>query len=219
MGFLAIFTSLFSALPGAIGQYFTTKTAQINATAQLALQVETDKFALSKEIAQASVDSQANELAATTSFTKAIILICVNIPVLITCVHASWGLAIFNALQMVPQWYAMLDVAIIGVVFGLPIASNWMGVVFTNIQQVWADNHQRKLEVIAANGQAQSLNLDQAKKQIFDIMHTTMGSITQAQVNVADPLIKSFISNLATVATNNNNNATSSGQTVVRETS
>lgn len=196
------FTALIPLLSGLfgenspIGQYFKTKALQVQATADLELQVEKDKFGLSMEMAQAGIESQKAELSATSAFTKAVILICVNIPVFITCLHAPWGAAIFSAFQQVPQWYAMLDVAIIGVVFGLPIANNWMSTVYTGIQDMWDQKHQRKLEVISANGQAASINLEQAKSQIFDILKNTvhLSGYTQGQVEainkVLDPVLK-----------------------------
>ncbi len=198
MGFLALLGPLFSSLfgnGGAITQYFKAKSDQAIANAQLMAKIADNKLELSMEYAKDELEAEKAKLGATSSLTKAVIIWGINIPIIITCISPRWGSDIFNALQIVPKYYAMLDVAIVGTVFGLPIAANWMGTVFDEIKNVWADNHQRTLEVIQANGQAESLNLEQAKSQIFDIMKSTvhLNGYTQGQVDainkVLDPIL------------------------------
>jgi hypothetical protein len=189
---LPLLTGIFGE-NGPIGQYFKTKAAKEQAAVDLALQDEKDTMALSGIMAQAAVDSERNKLAATSQSFKAVSFFLLNVPIIITCLSDNRGKALWDNLSAVPVWYAQLYVSVVFVIWGLPVVANATGTIFGAIQDAWDARNQGKIAKIAALGQANGLNTEQATKQIFDIMHKTMGAISQAQVNVADPLIKSFI--------------------------
>lgn len=189
---------------GPFGQYFKTKAIQVQASADLALQIEKDKMALSATMAQAAVDSERNKLAATSQSFKAVSFFLLNIPIVITCISTTRGASLWTNLSAVPVWYAQLYVSVVFVIWGLPVVANATGTIFGAIQQAWDVRNQGKIAKIQAMGEASSLNLDQAKKQIFDIMRKTTGTLSQPQVDAANPIIDQAFS-LAQQALSNNN--------------
>lgn len=180
---------------GPLGQYLATKSQQIQAKADLDAQIERDKLALSQQLAQAAVDSEKNKLAATSQSFKAFSFILLNIPIVITCLSKVHGADLWGNLNLVPVWYAQLYVAVVFVIWGLPTVANASGTIFQAIQQAWDYRNQGKIAKIQALGEANSLNLEQAKAQIFDIMKQTvnLNGYTQPQVDainkVLDPVL------------------------------
>lgn len=202
-------TSIFGK-DGPVGQWLTTKQQQAQAKADLDLQIEKDKLQLTVIMAQAAVDSERNKLAATSQTFKAISFFLLNVPIIITCLSDNRGKMLWDNLSAVPVWYAQLYVSVVFVIWGLPVVANATGTIFNAIQQAWGARNQGKIAKIQALGEANGLNTEQATKQIFDIMRKTMGAVSQAQVNAADPLIKSFVDGLKTttaVISGDNTNA------------
>src|SRR6185503_405699 len=97
---------------------------QAQAKADLDLQVEKDKLALSTTMAQAAVTSEQNKLAATSQGFKTFSYCLLTLPILIVCIYPAGGKDIFSNLSLIPSWYAQLYVAVVGVIWGLPIASS-----------------------------------------------------------------------------------------------
>lgn len=174
---------------GPLGQYFKTKAQQVQAKAELDMQIQKDKMALSGILAQAAVDSERNKLAATSQTFKAVSFILLNIPILITCASKAWASDLWGNMNLIPVWYAQLYVSVVFVIWGLPTVANASNTIFSAIQQAWDARNQGKIQKIQALGEATALNLDQAKKQIFDIMRKTTGTLSQPQVDAANPII------------------------------
>ncbi len=180
---------------GPLGQYFKTKAETVKATADYNLQVEKAKLDYAAQMAKSATEQQANQLASVTSSVRAWILTLINLPIVITCVSPSTGKDIFASISIVPQWYAMLDVAIIGTVFGLPIAVNWMSSVFSGIQDAWLNRQDKKIEKIQVLGEAQQIGKDAAKKEIFDTMKkaVNLNGYTQSQVDILNPVLDKIL--------------------------
>jgi hypothetical protein len=181
---------------GPLGQYFKTKALQVQASADLAMKVEQNKLEMSRDLAQAAVESEKNKLNATGQGFKFVTFCMLSLPILITCVFPEFGKRIFDNLALVPVGWFQLWALVIGVIWGLPIAANAMTTVLTSLQEVWNQRNEGKIAKIQALGEASGMNLEQAKAQIFDIMKQTvnLNGYTQAQVDginkVLDPLLQ-----------------------------
>ncbi len=180
---------------GPLGQYLKVKAAKQQADADLALQVQKDKMQLSAVIAQAAVDSENNKLQATSQTFKAFSYTILTLPVVIVCVFPDWGKDIFENLSIIPVWYAQLYVAIVGVIWGLPIAASAVGGIFSAVQQAWDIRNQGKIDKIQAIGKANGLNTEQAKKEIFDVLKAAvnLNGYTQAQVDTIGPVLDKYL--------------------------
>lgn len=191
---IPILSSLFGS-SGPIGQYFQTKAQQVQAAADLEMQVEKDKLALSSTIAQAAVDSERNKLMATSQTFKNCVFFMLSAPIVFTIISPTQGKAIFDSLSLVPVPYMQMYFAIIGVIWGLPICGNVVTMVMTGLQNAFDAHTDRQVTKINAIGAQQTMNLEQAKSQIFDIMKQTvhLNGYTQDQVDsmnkVLDPLL------------------------------
>ena len=176
---------------GPLGQYFKTKALQVQASADLAMQVEKDKLALSAQIAQSAVISEQNKLLATSQTFKAISFLLLNIPIIITCLSTSYGASLWANMTLIPVWYAQMYVSVVFVIWGLPVVANATGTIFQAIQDAWAVRQSVNLGTIEAKGQANGINTEQAKKEIFDIMKKTVGlnGFTQPQVDLISPVL------------------------------
>lgn len=190
MMLLPLVTAIFGE-NGPLGQYLKTKAAKQQSDADLALQIQKDKMQLSSILAQAAVDSEKNKLAATSQTFKAFSYTILTLPVLIVCVFPDWGKDIFENLSIIPVWYAQLYVAIVGVIWGLPIAASAVGGIFSAVQSAWDIRNQGKIDKIQAIGKANGLNTEQAKKEIFDVLKAAVNlqGYTQSQVDLIGPVL------------------------------
>jgi hypothetical protein len=180
---------------GPLGQYFKTKAETAKATADYQLQVEKARLDYAAKMADAAVQQQANQLQATSQTFKAFSYTFLTLPVLIVCVWPAWGKEIFSNLSLIPVWYAQLYVAVIGVIWGLPIAASAVSGIFSAVQTAWDASSERKIKKINALGDATALNLEQAKKEIFDTIKkaTNLNGFTQAQVDTIGPVLDKVI--------------------------
>lgn len=196
---IPLLSSLFGE-KGPIGTYLKTKADKAQAAAELALQVEKDKLELSKAIAEAQVISEQNKLAATSQGFKTFSYILLTLPIVIVCFMPAVGKDIFNNLGLIPSWYAQLYVAVVGVIWGLPIASSAVSGIFGAVQQAWSERQNVKIDKIKALGEAKALNTEQAKKEIFDTMKkaVNLNGYTQAQVDIINPILDKVLSGQTT---------------------
>lgn len=183
---------------GPLGQFFKTKAQKVQAQQDLDLQVEKDKMALSMQMAQNEVESEKNKLNATGQGFKFVSFCLITLPIVITCIVPEYGRRIFENLSVIPVGFMQLWAAVVGVIWGLPIAANTMTAIFSAIQSGWNLRNQGKIEKIQAIGQQENMNLDQAKKQIFDILREVNGVITQSQVAKMDPILDKVLPMLGT---------------------
>jgi len=182
-----LFTSIFGK-DGVVGTYLSTRQQIQQKEQDAKLQLAVANIELIKQQGIDAVQSEQNKLAATSSGFKYTTFVLINIPVVIMCISPTKGKDIFENFALIPVWYAQLYAAIYGIIWGLPVAASAMSSIFSAIQDAWADRQDKKIEKIQVLGEASTLNLDQAKKQIFDIMRTT-GAITQPQVDAVDKAI------------------------------
>ncbi len=191
---IPLFSSLFGE-NGPLGQYFKTKAQQVQAQADLAMQIEKDKLALSAQMAQAAVDSEKNKLMATSQTFKNFVFFLLSAPIIITMISPTHGKDIFDAMNIIPAFYMKMYFAIIGLIWGLPVGSSVLVNIMDGVSSYFDARNDRQVNKIQAIGQQQNMNLEQAKSQIFDIMKQTvhLNGYTQGQVDainkVLDPIL------------------------------
>jgi hypothetical protein len=196
---------------GIIGTYITTKQQIQQKEQDAKLQLAIANIELIKQQGIDEVDREKLRVAnAAPAWFKLISYIMINYPLILVFISDEKGKAAFKTIESIPMWYAMLYVGVVSVIWGLPVASNWMSNVFNAMQQAWAVRQDKKIDVISAKGNAESLNLEQAKKQIFDIMRKTTGTLSQPQVDAANPIIDQAF-NLAQQALSNNQTSVNTG--------
>lgn len=195
---IPLLSSLFGE-SGPVGQYLKTKAAQVQASADLAMQVEKDKFALSAQIAQAAVTSEQNKLLATSQTFKMIVFFMLSAPIIVTIVAPAYGKEIFDSISIVPVAYMQMYFAIIGIIWGLPIAGNVVSMIMSGLQNAFDAKNSRQIDKIQAVGEQQAMNLEQAKAQIFDIMKKTvnLSGYTQGQVDAISKVLDPVLSNIS----------------------
>ncbi len=196
---------LFGGQDSLAGQYIKTKADKAQAQADLALQVQRDKLTLSTVMAQAAVDSERNKLAATGQGFKFVTFCLITLPILITCVAPEYGKRIFDNLNLIPVGWFQLWAAVVGVIWGLPIAANAMSVIFDSIQRGWDIRNQGKIQKIQAMGEAQQIGKEEAKKEIFEVMKKAVGlnGYTQAQVDLINPILEKMLPNVQQPSSSN----------------
>jgi hypothetical protein len=133
---------------GPLAAYLKTKADKVQADAELALQVQKDKLTLSTTMAQAEVTSESNKLAATSQGFKSFSYALLTLPIIIVCIYPSLGKEIFANLSVIPSWYAQLYVAVVGVIWGLPIASSAVSGIFSAVQSSWLERQPLKIEKV-----------------------------------------------------------------------
>lgn len=159
-----VFTAIFGEA-GVISQYIQTK-AKISQTAldnKLQLGIATLEY--NKQLGINAVESEKNKLAATPAWFKFISYIILNYPIILAYFSASKAEALFKNISIIPAWYAMLYVSVVGVIWGLPATANWMGSVFQNLQESWANRQDKKIEKIKVINEA--ILADNLRKTVF----------------------------------------------------
>lgn len=154
---------------GAIGQYLKNKADTILAKQTLDTQIERDKLQFSRDLAQAAVESEKNKLAATGQGFKFVSFILITLPIVITCLFPEYGRRIFENLALIPVGFMQLWAAVVGVIWGLPIAANTMSAIFASIQEGWNARNQGKIEKIQAMATVvnETVLADSLRKTLF----------------------------------------------------
>lgn len=154
------FTLLASLLTGLFGSsspitaYLNTKAQAAKAAADLAMQVEVDKKELSKEYASNDLAATQARLNATSQNFKAFSFILINIPIVVTCINRNWGEYIWANLNTVPTWYAQMYVAVVLVIWGIPVAANAANVIFQSVTDAWLQRNQGKIQKLQVINEA-----------------------------------------------------------------
>ncbi len=195
------FTALIPLLSGIVGEngmlgkYLKTKADALQAKTDLDLQIQKDKLQMSLALAQAAVESEKQKLAATGQGFKFVSFCLITLPIVITCIVPEYGKRIFENLSLIPVGFMQLWAAVVGVIWGLPIAANTMSVIFTSIQDGWNARNQGKIEKINALGIAGKIGKEEAKQEVFEVMKKAVGlnGYTQGQVDMINPILDKIL--------------------------
>lgn len=172
---------------GPLGQYFKTKAQTAQLEQQKQLEIKRAEIDFAKEEAQARVEQQKNQLAATSQTFKAVSYFFLTAPIILVCLPftSSYGEQIFHNLGLVPSWYAQLYVAVVATIWGLPVAANAVNGIFSSVQEAWAAKREFKTnikqiesETVIKTTEAQA----EVDKKYFDTLRK-LGPISQEQVD------------------------------------
>lgn len=170
---------------GPLGQYFKAKSDIALATQQAQLEVKKAELTMATEVAKANVEQSKNQLAATSQGFKVFSYAILTLPVIIVCIYPALGKDIFANLSLIPSWYAQLYVAVVGVIWGLPIASSAVSGIFSAVQQSWLERQPVKIEKLKALNEAKLA--DALRKSLFK------NGMTQEQWNAILNAAKSSV--------------------------
>lgn len=161
--------------------YLDLKSAQVLATekAQLA-QIEANK-----QIAIAAGQSEAQlsqvKLASTTQEFKQFTFYFLLLPLLFSILFPSKAQEMWHNFDIIPEWFKNLFAAVYLTIWGIPIASSYIGGIFTGITRsvgaVVENRQQYQLEKAKINREAVFAEL---RRSLF------ANGLTQQQVNVID---------------------------------
>lgn len=205
-----IATSIFGK-DGIIGTYISTKQAIEQKKQDNAYLLEVSRNDLIKQQGIDEVEREKLRVAnAAPAWFKFVSYVLLNYPLILAFISDEKGKAAFKTIESIPMWYAMLYVGVVSVIWGLPVASNWMQNVFGAMQQAWAVRQDKKIEKIQALGDANLITFDQAVKMAYDVQRklSPNGMLSPQQVEAMRPTIEAeaarATTNNATVNTGDN---------------
>ncbi len=180
----SVFSMLFGA-NGPLGSYIKARSDLALAQQQAALEVKKAEITMATAVAQANVQQSQAQLAATSQGFKTFSYALLTFPIIVVCIWPAHGKVIFDNLAGIPYWYAKLYVAVVGVIWGLPIASSAVSGIFSAVQQSWIDRQPLKIRKL------QALN----EKKFADQLRTHLfkNGMTSDQWNVIVNAAKSSI--------------------------
>lgn len=177
-----IISSLLSALPGTFGEYFSKQK-------ELGLaQVELQKAQLQAQItiaqaqATAETDFRTAELGATSPKFKQSVFYFFSGIILYSVFFPSHAASLWSNLNTVPQWFETIYVAMVCAIWGIPVAKEWIGGVFSGLGSYVSGRREYKLEKLKAINEAKVFA--SLRKSIF-----TKG-LTAQQVNDVQAALK-----------------------------
>ncbi len=156
---------IISSILSPIGEYIKTKAQTTIAVAQTQLEVKKAEITMATEIAKANVEQSKAQLSATSQTFKAFSYTFLTLPILIVCIYPAMGKEIFANLALIPVWYAQLYVAVIGVIWGLPIATTAVSGIFQAVQQSWLERQPVKIEKLKVLNE--NTLADELRKTLF----------------------------------------------------
>ena len=164
----AIIASILGGLPGAIGDYFKTKS-QIELKSlenQLAMKQEENKLIAQGIIAQTSLGQE--QIKSTSAWFKQAFYSILLAPIVITCISPEHGKAIFDSLNIVPEWY---------IIFVTTIGFAVWGINSDKVQQIVAARREYKLDKL-------KLKID--RKAFYTALRETKGFVTPEDVRESE---------------------------------
>lgn len=165
---------LLAGMTQPIKDYFASK-AQL---ATLSQQIELAKIQAEKDAIVSNNDVQAKQTAAflqatTLSFRQGTFYFLL-VPMILSIVAPEYASAMWSRFEAIPQWFQILFVSVYSVIWGLPIAKDYLGGMFSSLGRAVADRREYKLEVKRID-----------MKKVFDSLRADMkGGISQETVDM-----------------------------------
>jgi len=177
-------TLLFSFLgniPGAIGQYFSSKNeleiAKIQT--QMAMQLAAQQAASASLQAEATLEKSIVE--STSSYFKYFTFLMWFSSFYLSIVAPSKASVIFQNLSLMPQWYCQSCMVLIFAVWGISAGSPVISSIFGNLTQYLSDRRQDKIEMIKAKVDP---------KNYFDVMRQIKGHLSDQDVKDGNAIVE-----------------------------
>ncbi len=185
MGFLALLAPLFSGLMQPIKDYLNYKNQELSANRDLKLaQINADKEAI---IAQTQSDTtqRANYLGATSTSFRQGTFYWMSAIILYSIVCPDQAEVLWHNFRIIPHWVVYIYVAMLSVTWGLPVAKENIGLMFSSIGRGLAASREFKLAKAQIN---HKVVIDALKKAWFP------KGMNQAEVNLVDTTLDAAIS-------------------------
>jgi len=153
---------------GPIGQYFKTKALQVQANEEYklaALKAESERV-----VAESVADTtqRSNYLGATSQGFRQGTFYWVSAIILYSIVFPSKAEALWHNFGLIPEWVQYVYVAMLSVTWGLPIAKENIGLMFTSIGRGLEARRQYKIDKIQAKALLNEKALaDNLRKSLF----------------------------------------------------
>jgi hypothetical protein len=162
---------------GPLGQFFKTKAAQVQAKQdyELALLKANAEAAVQASIADTA--QRANYLAATSNGFRQGTFYWMSAIILYSILFPSKAEALWHNFNLIPQWVQYVYVAMLSVTWGLPVAKENVGLMFSSIGRAIEARRDYKLEKARINREAVFASL---RAKLFP------KGMSQAQVDIVD---------------------------------
>lgn len=162
---------------GPIGQYFKTKAMQVQMAEEFRLAQL--KATTERAIAEAAADTtqRSNYLGATTQGFRQGTFYWVSAIILYSIVFPSKAEALWHNFGLIPEWVQYIYIAMLSVTWGLPIAKENIGLMFSSIGRAIETRREYKLERARINRKVVMdtiraglfpKGMDQAQVELFD---------------------------------------------------
>lgn len=176
MALLPLLSGLFGE-NGPLGQYFKTKAAQVQAEQDYKLALLKSNTDLAIQQSVADTTQRANNLGATTQGFRQGTFYWISAIIFYSIIFPEKATALWTNFNQIPQFIQYIYIAMISVTWGLPVAKENIGLMFSSIGNAVSAHRDFKLEKAKIN---RKVVLDDIRKELFP------NGMTQAQVNVFD---------------------------------
>lgn len=160
---------------GPIGQYFKTKAAQVQAEQDYKLALMKANTEQAIAISTADTAQRSNYLGATSQGFRQGTFYWMSAIILYSILFPSKADALWHNFGLIPQWVQYVYVAMLSVTWGLPIAKENIGLMFSSIGRAIETRREYKLEKARINRDA-----------VFASIRKSLGGIDQKTVDVID---------------------------------
>lgn len=150
---LPLFSAIFGE-NGPLGQYFATKAKQVQADEELALakiKADTDAIVSGN---QATTDQTRDKLNATTQHFKQSTFYMLVVPMAFSIFFPKHAQILWSNFELIPVWYRTLFGAVYCTIWGIPLATGYIGGIFSGIGNVIQNNQDHKIEMAKINRDA-----------------------------------------------------------------
>lgn len=162
---------------GPIGQYFKTKAAQVQAEQDYKLAVLKANTEAAIQESVADTTQRANYLGATSQGFRQGTFYWMSAIILYSIVFPSKADSLWHNFGLIPQWVQYVYVAMLSVTWGLPVAKENIGLMFSSIGKGLEARREFKLEKARIN---RKVVIDDIRKELFP------KGMNQAQVDIFD---------------------------------
>lgn len=171
--------SLLSGIPGLFGEYFKKRSELEELKLETAKQLELARMGMAKEIARNETERANNSLGATSAKFKYLTYFIFFAP-FVACLigFPEYADQVFKNLNTLPEWYVTAAVATQLTIWGIPIASNVVSGIFSNLSSAMDARRQFKLEKATID-----------KKAFYEALRAIKGHVSAEDVKINDKVL------------------------------
>lgn len=147
LAWLAAIPTLLSKITGSVSEYLKHKAElkKIERETERQLALERQKYI--SELAKNDSERAKEALRSTGKWFKYSVFWLISSPFIACLIGQPWyAEQVFNNLNVLPEWYAVLYTGIIMVIFGIPVPGSVAGNIWEGLKETRRNNKQYKLE-------------------------------------------------------------------------